>query len=123
MNPAQVDFRSLPWVSIGPGAREKRSVQSNFVIRLLELSPPFVEEHWCVKEHIGYVLDGECSIQFHDRTERLRTGDGIAVEGGSANAHKAIVQRAVLLFLVEPQSDGEQSGERANWKWSGNERG
>ena len=110
MNTAQVDFRSLPWVSVGPGAQEKRLFKRNVMLRLLQLSPPFVEEQWCVKEHVGYVLDGEFSIQFHDRTEQLCAGDGIAIEGGAANAHKAIVQKAVLLFLVEPLSDCEPSG-------------
>lgn len=107
MNLSRIDFQSLPWVSFAPGAREKRVSDNDNVLRLVEFSPPFVEEHWCVKKHLGYVLDGEFIVEFRDRTESLQAGDGITIQAGSANAHKAIVQKTVLLLLIENQSPGE----------------
>jgi hypothetical protein len=101
MNATQVEFGSLPWVTIAPGAREKRAFRGCIVVRLLEFSPPFVEHEWCLKPHTGYVVDGGFSIQFRDHTVSLVAGDGVVLPGGDTNAHKAIVDRTVLLFLIE----------------------
>ena len=109
MTLCRIDFQSLPWVSIAPGAREKRVTNNDIVLRLVEFSPPFVEEHWCVKEHRGYVVDGEFTVAFRDRNESLKTGDGILIQAGNANAHKAIVRQTVLLLLMENQSRSEHS--------------
>lgn len=98
---AIASFESLPWLQVSEGAREKRIVRGTAVLRLLEFSPPFVEPDWCEKSHVGYVVDGGFSIRFHDRTETFVAGDGLLLSGGSLHAHKAIVDRTVLLFLVE----------------------
>jgi uncharacterized cupin superfamily protein len=54
------------------------------------------------KPHTGYVVDGGFSIQFRDHSVSLVAGDGVVLPGGDTNAHKAIVDRTVLLFLIEP---------------------
>lgn len=108
MTACKIDFQSLPWVSIAPGAREKRVAEKDFVLRLVEFSPPFVEEHWCINGHWGYVLAGGFAIEFRDRIESLRAGDGILIPAGNANAHKAIVRQTVLLLLMEHQNPREE---------------
>lgn len=75
-------------------------------MRLLELKPPFVENDWCSKPHTGYVVEGAFSIKFRDRTTTVVAGDGLLIEGGVENEHKAIVDRPVLLFLIEPVDCG-----------------
>ncbi|TWU59951.1 Cupin domain protein [Rubripirellula tenax] len=107
MNAARINFQLLPWVDLAPGAREKRVAHSEGVLRLVEFSPPFIEDDWCVKGHCGYVLDGQFSIQFGDRVEILQAGDGILIPAGQSNAHKAIVQQPVLLLLMERGALGE----------------
>ncbi|WP_236615643.1 cupin domain-containing protein [Rhodopirellula europaea] len=97
----------MPWVELAPGAREKRVAHGEGVLRLVEFSPPFTENDWCVKGHNGYVLDGQLSIQFDNRVETLHAGDGILIQTGQANAHKAIVQQPVLLLLIERSDPGE----------------
>ncbi len=106
MNKSQVEFDLIPWLDIAPGAGEKRFACNGTVIRLLEFSPPFVEHDWCIKPHAGYVVDGRFSIQFRDRKESFATGDGILIYAGDSNAHKAVVDQLVVLFLVETHTDG-----------------
>ncbi|ELP34497.1 hypothetical protein RBSWK_01583 [Rhodopirellula baltica SWK14] len=106
MNESLVEFNSIAWDNFAPGAREKRVTRDNTSLRLLEFSPPFVEHDWCVKSHAGYVVDGRFSVQFRDRKESFVAGEGILLRGGDSNAHKAIVDQLVVLFLVETHVDG-----------------
>ncbi|MCA9245590.1 MAG: hypothetical protein KDA42_00715 [Planctomycetales bacterium] len=101
MNCTRIDFGSAPWVTLADGAREKRVAFDGCAMRLLELQPPFREEDWCAKAHRGYVVDGAFDLEFRDRIESLRAGDGLHVESGPGQEHKAIVVGRVLLFLIE----------------------
>lgn len=102
----QAHFQSIQWNSLAPGAREKRVSRSDVTLRLLEFSPPFFEHEWCTKSHVGYVIDGGFTVQYRDRAVSLVAGDGLCIVGGESHAHKAVVDRTVLLFLIEPNLDG-----------------
>lgn len=105
MNDPRVDFSSLPWTTLADGAQEKRLVRDRYVMRLLEFTPPFVEKEWCVKSHTGYVVEGEFAIQFRDRKIAFKAGDGLYIDGSEGSEHKAVVDRRVLLFLIEVSVD------------------
>ena len=104
MTGAEIDFAALPWEEspASVGVRFKRVVRAGRRVRLVEFTKLFVEHDWCVKGHIGYVIEGEIEIAFDDRRERLTAGDGIFIEGGEAKRHKArAICPLVRLLLVE----------------------
>ena len=97
-----VDFGSTPWASPAPGMRFKAAELGHRKLRLLELSREFVEEDWCSKGHVGYVLEGEIEIDFDGTTLRARAGDGILIPPGAQSKHKAtVVSPTARLILVE----------------------
>lgn len=95
-------FDSSSWQTPAPGARFKAFRNQARQIRLLELTPEFVEADWCEKGHAGIVLQGELELEFHDRVVRFPEGAVIVIPAGTASGHKArSITPMVQLFLVE----------------------
>ncbi len=102
MESPRIEFESIEWRVLAPGARHKVVERSGKRIRLVEFTRAFVERDWCSKAHVGYLLDGELEITFPDRIVQLRPGDGLAVRGRGLDRHKARALGAVArLLLVE----------------------
>ncbi len=101
MNEPLARFADIAWDEVAPGAREKRVDVVGAAMRIVEFAPGFTERVWCQKTHVGYVIDGEFSIQFRDTVVRYQKGDGIYINSGVESEHKAVVNEVVTLFLVE----------------------
>ncbi len=102
MDEAKINFTELSWDESNVGTRSKAIVRNGRKLRLVEFTSEFVEYDWCIKGHIGYVLDGELEITFSGRTERFSAGDGIIIAGGESEHHKAkVIGLVVKLILVE----------------------
>ena len=98
-----VKFDKLPWEQSDPGARSKTFVSGNRRIRLVEFSEGFIEPDWCRKGHAGYVLDGECALDFNGTLEHFTKGDVIFIPEGEESKHKAVLGKGekVTLLLFE----------------------
>lgn len=102
MDWTRVDFSTLPWEEPAPGMRHRILVRGTRKLRLLELTPEFVEAGWCGKTHVGYVLEGELELAFPTHAVRLSAGDGVFVLAGEPERHKATaLSPRVRLILVE----------------------
>jgi hypothetical protein len=103
MSAARIDFAPLAWERPAPGVRCKTIACDGRSLRLVEFSREFLESDWCMKEHIGYVLEGEIEIIFGDgRRETFSAGDGIFIREGAPEQHKARVLGSLArLVLVE----------------------
>ena len=100
MRKAKVDFATLSWEETTVGARFKAAISDGKKLRLVEFTSEFVEHDWCVKGHVGYVLEGAMDIAFEDRTERFVAGDGLLITEGER--HRAsVIGSVVRLMLVE----------------------
>lgn len=97
-----INFKPIPWTESAPGFRYKAISQGHKKIRIVEFSKEFVEPDWCLKGHIGYVIDGEMEIEFEGSIQRFKTGDGIFISGGPANKHRHYSTiKTTTIFLVE----------------------
>ncbi len=102
LEPQPLLFDQLEWQSPQPGARFKVFRQGSTQVRLLELSPEFVELQYCEKGHVGFVLEGELEIEFSGHAVRFSQGSALMIPAGKAHGHKArAVTTLVRLFLVE----------------------
>lgn len=99
----RVPLKDMPWENPALGVRHKTFKRNGERLRLVEFSDTFVEDDWCTKGHIGYVLEGEMSIDYNGRSVKYTQGDGIFIEEGTENKHKASVPKGkkALLILVE----------------------
>jgi quercetin dioxygenase-like cupin family protein len=102
MEKCKVDFDSLPWQSPLQGVRFKAFQQGGRKLRLVEFSRGFVEPDWCMKGHIGYVLEGEMDVDFNGDLVRFSAGDGVFIPAGAENKHKGkVLTDVVRLVLVD----------------------
>ncbi len=103
MNPDDdliVKFKDLEWEVPTKGVRQKTLKQNTQQVRLLEFSDQLLEEEWCTKGHIGYVLEGELSIDFKGKVVHYVKGDGLWIMPGEKYGHKALIAKGKSALLV-----------------------
>ena len=92
----------MPWQSPAPGVRFKVWERDGSRLRLAEFTKEFIEADWCVKGHVGYVLEGVIEVDFHKKEEVFVAGDGFFIPPGQEHGHKAhAVTNSVTLILVD----------------------
>lgn len=96
-----IAFAELEWIEGSPGVREKRVVRDGRVFRLVEFSPPFLEDGWCEKGHSGFVVSGRFEIESEAGSGTLSAGDGFSI--GAGRKHRAVIDCPVTLFLIEDE--------------------
>ena len=98
-----INFKDQDWKSYGVGFRSNEYVNGKQRVRLVEFSNGFVEPDWCIKGHVGYVLEGSCSIDLNGTILLFTKGDGLFIPEGKENMHKAIVKpdERVVFVLFE----------------------
>ena len=70
-------------------------------IRILEYSPGYLADHWCLKGHILLCTDGELITELQDgRTFTLRPGMSYQV-ADNAEAHRSSTAVGAKLFIVD----------------------
>jgi len=70
-------------------------------VRIVEYTPGYVADHWCVKGHILYCLEGELRTELQDgRTFTLTPGMSYQV-ADNAESHRSSTQVGARLFIVD----------------------
>jgi len=96
----KIDFTRIEWTNSVMGLRAKTFESDGKQLRLAEFSKDFREIDWCEKNHIGFVVEGEIEIDFEDKTEVFKQGDGLFIGSNAKHKARAMTETA-LLFLVE----------------------
>jgi len=93
----------MPWNTPAPGVRSKVYKQGGRQLRLVEFSKEFIEPDWCMKGHIGCVLDGELEINFSGELITFKAGDGVFIPAGEEGKHmaRALTDTATLLLIED----------------------
>ena len=95
-----IPFNDMEWMQTAPGIRSKAFLMKEWKLRLVEFSDKFVEEDWCKKGHIGYVLEGRLNIDFHGAVIAIKAGDALHIPEGEAHKHKPIISKGERALLV-----------------------
>jgi len=70
-------------------------------VRMVEYTPGYFADHWCVKGHILLCLEGELQTELKDgRTFTLRPGMSYQV-ADDAEAHRSFTVKGAKLFIVD----------------------
>jgi quercetin dioxygenase-like cupin family protein len=70
-------------------------------VRSVEYSPGYVADHWCVKGHILFCLEGELHTRLADgRTFTLKPGMSYQV-ADNAEPHRSHTSTGAKLFIVD----------------------
>lgn len=102
MGQYRIDFGSMGWESVSEGVRFKAFERGGRKVRLVEFGRGFVEDEWCAKGHVGYILEGEMEIDFDGEVIIFGAGDGVFIPAGEEHKHKGrVVTDMVKVILVE----------------------
>ena len=103
MSDFRIDFNSLDWQSVRPGARFKLQRRGLRQVRLVEFLNGDVVPHPCEEGHVGMVLAGGLDIDIGGTIVSFREGDGVFIPAGSSTAHRAtmIIPGTRLLFVED----------------------
>ncbi len=96
----KIQFDTIEWETVSIGAKQKVFRSPTKQVRLLRLEDDFTEHEWCSSGHIGYVLKGEISIDFDGKLCHYKYGEGIYIESGESNKHKAIIGKGKFAELI-----------------------
>jgi hypothetical protein len=109
MNIESIPFGTTDWSLVEPephpgesGVAYWRTRHFGAVrVRMLEYSPGYASDHWCVKGHILLCLEGELHTRLEDgRTFVLRPGMSYQVADG-AEPHRSTAPAGAKLFVVD----------------------
>ena len=102
MEQYKIDFESMEWEVPADGVRFKAYEQDGRKLRLVEFSKEFVEPDWCIKGHIGLILEGQMEIDFDGKVITFGPGDGVFIQAGEEHKHKGrVLTDKVKAILVE----------------------
>lgn len=109
MDMSDIPFGTTDWADIEPtqhagdtGVARWRTRQFGAVrVRMVEYSPGYVADHWCVKGHILLCLAGELETELRDgRRFVLKPGMSYQV-ADNAEAHRSASLLGARLFIVD----------------------
>ena len=109
MQMSEIPFGTTDWSSITPtehsgetGKAFWRTCQFGTIrVRMVEYTPGYLADHWCVKGHILLCLEGELHTELEDgRTFLLKAGMSYQV-ADNAEAHRSSTPRGARLFIVD----------------------
>lgn len=70
-------------------------------VRMVEYTPGYLADHWCIKGHILLCLEGELETEVADgRTFRLTPGISYQV-ADNAEPHRSSTKTGAKLFIVD----------------------
>jgi quercetin dioxygenase-like cupin family protein len=102
MEQYKIDFESMEWETPTACVRFKAYEQGDRKLRLVEFAKEFVEQDWCTKGHIGYILEGQVKIDFDGKAIVFGPGDGVFIPAGEKHKHKAkVLTDTAMAVLVE----------------------
>ncbi|MFB0935846.1 MAG: DHCW motif cupin fold protein [Propionivibrio sp.] len=109
MQMSDIPFGTTDWSSITPtehpgetGKAFWRTCQFGSIrVRMVEYTPGYLADHWCVKGHILLCLEGELHTELEDgRTFLLKPGMSYQV-ADNAEAHRSSTPCGARLFIVD----------------------
>lgn len=109
MQMSGIPFGTTDWSSITPtehpgetGKALWRTCQFGTIrVRMVEYTPGYLADHWCVKGHILLCLEGELHTELEDgRTFLLKPGMSYQV-ADNAEAHRSSTPCGARLFIVD----------------------
>jgi quercetin dioxygenase-like cupin family protein len=109
MKMADIPFGTTDWSTIEPVERPAEQGKAfwrtrqfgDIRVRLVEYTPGYVSDHWCVKGHILFCLEGELHTELEDgRRFVLTPGTSYQVADG-AEPHRSRAPKGAKLFIVD----------------------
>ncbi|MBO3759655.1 DHCW motif cupin fold protein [Ciceribacter sp. L1K22] len=109
MKMTDIPFGTTDWSEVEPtqhagetGTASWRTLHFGDIrVRMVEYTPGYLADHWCVKGHILFCISGELTTELEDgRVFVLKPGMSYQV-ADNAEPHRSSTQVGAVLFVVD----------------------
>ncbi|WP_221389561.1 DHCW motif cupin fold protein [Dyadobacter sp. NIV53] len=109
MNNKNIPFQLINWDSVpkveypgDPGAAYWQTLQfEGLRIRMVELSPGYMADHWCRKGHIVHCLEGSFVSEMNDGSVfELLKGTSYVVSD-EMSSHRSYTENGVKMMIID----------------------
>ncbi len=109
MEMSNIPFGTTDWSQVEPTEHQgergfaiwRTRTFGTIRVRRVDYSPGYLADHWCVKGHILFCLEGELHTELEDgRTFVLKPGMSYQV-ADHAEAHRSSTETGAKLFIVD----------------------
>jgi hypothetical protein len=109
MNMSEIPFGTTDWSAINRTEHKgetgaafwKTQKFGDIRVRLVEYTPGYLADHWCVKGHILFCMEGELHTELEDGREFvLKPGMSYQV-ADNAEPHRSSTSVGATLFIVD----------------------
>ncbi|MGB7302549.1 MAG: DHCW motif cupin fold protein [Burkholderiaceae bacterium] len=109
MKMSNIPFGTTDWADVKATRHEGESGyalwqtrQFNDIrVRIVQYSPGYLADHWCVKGHVLFCMEGELHTELQDgRHFILKPGMSYQV-ADNAEAHRSSTEQGARLFVVD----------------------
>jgi hypothetical protein len=110
MQMSDIPFGTTDWSRIEPTAHAGETGVARWRtrhfgairVRMVDYSPGYVADHWCVKGHVLLCIAGELHTELEDgRTFTLKPGMSYQVSDFGDAAHRSSTKTGAKLFIVD----------------------
>lgn len=70
-------------------------------VRMVEYTPDYLADHWCVKGHVLLCMDGELRTELKDGRSFILTPGMTYQVGDNAEPHRSSTEIGATLFIVD----------------------
>jgi hypothetical protein len=104
-----IPFGTTDWSKVEPtehsgecGTATWRTQQFNNIrVRMVEYSPGYLADHWCVKGHVLLCLSGELHTELADGRHFVLTPGMSYQVADNAEPHRSLTEAGATLFIVD----------------------
>lgn len=99
-----VDWASLPRTEHKgeSGAAFWQTLQFDGLrVRIVEYSPGYIADHWCLKGHIVHCLEGEFVSELNDGRKQLLKKGMTYIVSDELSSHRSSTENGVKLLIID----------------------
>lgn len=109
MQLTNIPFDTTDWSAVEPTTHNgetglaywRTRIFGNIRVRMVEYTPGYLADHWCVKGHILLCLEGELRTQLEDGREFVLTAGMSYQVADNAEPHRSYTAAGAKLFIVD----------------------
>ncbi len=105
----KINFENIPQEEVLPGFKQKKVLEGNVIVRLVEVGVGFVENGWCMKEHSGYVIKGNLIVQLENEEIIFEQGQALLLFKNIKHRINMLKETLGVEFILFEKYDNENN--------------
>ena len=105
----KINFENIPWEEVLPGFKQKKVLEGNVIVRLVEVGAGFVESGWCMKEHSGFIIKGNLIVELENKEIIFEQGQALLLLKNIKHRINMLKVTSTVEFILFEKYDNENN--------------